>query len=212
MNKERPIIFSSEPVKAILEGGKTMTRRLIKWPRIFWVTDTAPDTKPYWRFEEASGSGPFIPSDWIGYCPYGQPGDRLYIKETWGIYSCREDGDLVKYKVKSQDDIIPGHCLVFKASDSFKGLKGWRSPRFMPKWVSRTNLEIVAVRVERLQEISLGDISREGIRINPNGSWTENHYTQFECLWDSIYSKKPQYQWQANPWVWCITFKREDLT
>ena len=147
--KERPMIFSGEMVEAILGGRKTMTRRPIKKHPLI----------------EAGFVDEFIKSHDNNVkddCPYGQPGDKLWVKETWGIYSTGEDGDLVKYKVTRQNDIIPGHCIVFKASDSFGDLKGWRSPRFMPKWVSRITLEIVKIRVERLQEITDDDALSEG--------------------------------------------------
>ncbi len=200
--KERPILMNTEMVKAILEKRKTQTRRPIRWPKIFWVADTAPDTKPYWRFEEASGSGPFIPSDWIGYSPYGQPGGKLWVRETWGIYSGGTDGDLIP-------GTIPGSSLVYRATDDMGELKGWKPSLFMPRWASRITLETVHVKVERLQDITGEDCIKEGM----DGKLRQDYGLRyaFGSGWNSLYTKKPEYQWEQNPWVWVIEFSFDSL-
>ncbi len=208
--KERPMLLNSEMVKAVLDGRKTQTRRLIRWPKIFWVDHTAPDVKPYWRFEEASGSGPFIPNDWIDYCPFGQPGDRLWVRETFAV--------MVEEHDEYPFDIFG---YAYKATDISADPDKWTPSIHMPRRASRVTLKITGVKVERLQEITEKDAQAEGCLNDVKLEY--GHMTgpidyrglyaveRFEELWDSLYPKKPEYQWQADPWVWCITFKRKDL-
>ena len=177
--KERPIPFNSEMVRAILDGRKTMTRRLIK---------------------PQSVSGIVFKDELVEKCRYGQPGDRLWVRETWGIYSGGEDGDLIP-------GTIPSSSLVYRATDDMGDLKGWKPSLFMPRWASRITLEIVDVRVERLQDIRESQARKEGFIVDDpdKGLWAID---QFVINWQILYTKKPEYQWQANPWCWCISFRR----
>jgi len=206
--KDRPIIFSGEMVRAILDGRKTMARRVVK---------PQPDLgglKPEYRdlqfeFRRMTVLGPtHIPSEWgfcakhdkpncvpiYGYrCPYGQPGDRLWVRETW----CEIDSEY-------------GQCFGYRADDPGQSDK-WQPSIFMPRRASRITLEITDVRVERVQEIRLLDIKAEGITDAALGNVIQEGFTvqkAFEDLWDSIYGKKPGLSWADNPWVWVISFKR----
>jgi len=209
--KETPIPFSSEMVKAILEGRKTQTRRAIKLQPPEMILNSTMLAK-----DAASSSGYSFISDEYGEiplkCPYGQAADRLWVRETWGIYSGGKDGDLIP-------GTIPGSSLVYRATDDMGGLKGWKSPRFMPRWASRITLEILNVRVERLQEISPNKHSITNLRAEglPKHAFGIDYTTaleryclleDFKELWNSFYTKKPEYRWEANPWVWVLEFKK----
>lgn len=193
--RERPILFSGPMVQAILDGRKTMTRRVMKQqPRILdgWI---------HLETKEAIGSrgkeclifrtnDPLLMAEHLNYlfCPYGVPGDRLWVKETFV-----NDNGCIHYKACHPYPII---------MDSWNGR--WRPSIFMPRWASRITLEITNVRVGRLQEITPSDVIAEGV-IEEEGDGLEL-LDKFESLWDSINGKK--YPWDVNPWVWCISFKR----
>jgi len=203
--KERPILFSGEMVRAILDGRKTMTRRVIKpQPPISWdVCEPVEHTSGVFCFYRSSDT------DFHGYkkCPYGQHGDRLWVKETWSQFAPRP---------KPGDGVPENACIDYRADYSASALRrgldsdgdpykppSWRPLIHMPRWASRINLEVVSVRVERVQDISEDDARAEGIS-NPLGSLALNI---FPSLWDSINLKRG-YGWDTNPWVWVIEFKR----
>jgi len=173
--KEHPIPFRPEMVTAILENRKTMTRRPIRF-------------KPY--ADEKFGAYPHE-------CPYGRPGDRLWVRETWTNENCEEP-------IYRAD----GHKIDW----SGKKIK-WKPSRFMPRWASRITLEILNLGVERLQEITEEDARAEGIiwtqiETSPgSGIFKPYAIEEFKHLWNSIYSKKGM-GWEGNPWVWCISFRR----
>lgn len=181
--REKPILFSAAMVRAILEGRKTMTRRVIKDIRTAWRDGTVID--PYDR-------------DYIT-CPYGWPGDLLWVRETWR----RADwyGKGIIYRADAQ---AAGHMGEY--SDRHK----WHPSIHMPRWASRIVLEITNIRVERLQEITEEDARKEGIsraHKYPVGFGHPDTYRGgFRNLWDSINGKK--YPWSSNPWVWVISFKK----
>ncbi len=202
--KEHPIIFSSEMVKAILEGRKTMTRRVVK-PQpessefIRWDLDFD------WRYK---GEGISLNRESMPkYCPYGQVGDRLWVRETW----CQD----------LDTNCITKH-IVYKASAHPQAGFTWKPSIFMPRWASRITLEITNIRVERLQEITQDDAFKEcmtrelaiqlGLSVSP--SEEEFNLTQarriFIELWNSINAKRG-YSWESNPWVWVIEFKRVEI-
>lgn len=183
--KIRPILFNTEMVRAILEGRKSCTRRVLKQP--FEVHPNGYITKP--RGNERLC--PYIP-------PY-QPGDILYVRETWckGSY-----GDEKKYYYKADNNFF---CT-------------WHPSIHMPKEAARIFLKVTDVRVERLQEITMDDCHREGINITTSSvtdgeTLKRNHdfsLEKFETLWDSTIKKSDldTYGWDANPWVWVIKFER----
>ncbi len=193
--KERPIIFNSDEVRAILEGRKTMMRRVIKpQPHEIAYRDcyVNEELAYFWRYGKEREDCP-RPKD----CPFGQPGDRLWVKETWRLpYGA------------------PNRWVDYKADDARDGFK-WRSPVRMPRWASRITLEIINVHVERLQDISEEDAKAEGVawvglgRLGcklGDGSYREG----FSFTWDSI--AKRSYGWDTNPWVWVIEFKQVEAT
>lgn len=182
--KERPILFSQPMVRAILEGRKSMTRRALN------------RNKQY---------GPFAFDDprVARYCPYGQPGDRLYVKEAL-VWFMRTDGTCgMKYKADGQ--VVP-------ASEAWPWQKSVLHGMWMPRWAARLFLEITDIRVERLQDISEEDAQREG------WDWSNHDLTKkydpitmdtarrwFAELWDYLNGDK--HPWASNPWVWVISFR-----
>jgi len=200
--KERPIIFNTESVRAILEGRKTQTRRVIKPQpegdrRIVQLYE-----KDWWGFSPIE--------DWQTTidirCPYGKPGDRLWVKEKHIIDVDRQCAILADgTEVFKTGEVIEKFCNTNSIN--------FRSPRFMPRWASRITLEITDVRVERIQDIDEHDILAEGI-IPPRcvGMFAEDEFLEiihdsFITWWDSM-NAKCGYGYENNPWVWVIEFKK----
>lgn len=197
--KTRPILFSGEMVKAILEGRKTQTRRVVK------------DSFKVNGFMDIK----FDPLK----CPYGQPGDRLWVRETWrplwddidapgGLGDCIQyRSDMVKIKPSIHDYetgmMFDAMCVHSDANPK------WHPSIHMPLWASRITLEITGLRVERVQEISFSDVFAEGAADHRNCYPQEIGYVEglYAELWDSINAKRG-YGWSVNPWVWVVEFKR----
>ena len=189
--KEKPILFNGSMVRAIFEGRKTKTRRVVKLPK--WSTQSWDD------FEIDLGGNPTIICADTGcssviQCPYGQTGDRLWGRETFAtdIPGCPKG---ISYKA----DHLTGN-------DGPTDIK-WRPSIFMPRDASRISLEIKAIRVERLQKITTQDAIAEGI---PPFDWDDGEslrpISAFRALWDSI-NESRGYGWESNPWVWVIEFE-----
>ena len=199
--RERPIPFSAPMVRAILSGAKVQTRRVVKpQPRILagellcWKDDALTDCQMAAR------------------SPYGQPGDRLWVREAWRTSPLFDDKP-----PRELPDFAP---LRYEADEALRGAWAgygyghqgkYRPPMFMPRWASRINLEVTVVRVERLQNISEADAAAEGVeewaRVacaagNPYGLTSDGYV---ELLWSEINGRA---SWDANPWVWCVEFKR----
>jgi hypothetical protein len=190
--KERPILFKGEMVRAILDGHKTQTRRVVK-PQSAILTDEL--ARGLGVQPPAAQNPPVIP------CPHGTPGDRLWVRETWAHErdgtGCPDDTGVL-YRATD-----PGW------DDEGTGLR-WRPSIFMPRWASRILLEITDVRVQRLMEISEEDARAEGIDLQGFRSLTEGiagreHRIKFHDLWEDIHGDG---SWNTNPWVWAITFRR----
>jgi hypothetical protein len=212
MRKESPIIFSTEMVKAILDGRKTQTRRILK----------------------IKGCKPFIPlpadafkkediDKWNkDYNPYGQPGDLLWVREKWENES--NDGKWVNFYAGN---------IEIENNHSYKILTRWKPSIHMPKVIARIWLEVINVRVQKLNDITPGDACDEGIEYCnidvdafkggelqadfKNYTWKDiegtpdyffptfaNPIDSFRTLWQSINGDE---SWNANPWVWVIEFK-----
>ena len=185
--KERPILFSAPMVRALLDGTKTQTRRVVK-PTPEWIGQ----------------SGVLSYRGRVGLphalCPYGQLGDRLWVRETWARDD--EDGGLC-YRA----DIGKGGDADDWERNRLDGVPRfrWRPSIHMPRAASRITLEITGVRVERLQNISEADAVAEGVRNSlhmPGGRFANENFAH---LWWAINGDG---SWEANPWVWAVEFKR----
>lgn len=189
MTTERPILFSSPMIRAILAGRKTMTRRVVN--------------------HAASMTGNMMEGEEDSWCPYGGAGDRLWVRETWA--TVQELDKLAASSFKPFEDWRKPEILY--AADTREKLNKWgkwRPSIFMPRWASRITLEITSVKVERVRDISEEDAEAEGIafmRDIPDADETLSAKVLFEILWDSINSKRG-YGWDANPWVWVVSFKK----
>lgn len=213
--KERPILFSGPMVLAILNSSKTVTRRAVK-------PSLADRFDPPRGQADIEAGYPFVECE-DGYvsavkiCPYGQPGDRLWVRETWSTLSIFDS-----FKPSEMDKDYLG-TIRYMAS-------GWRSGKlrpsiFMPRWASRILLEITAVHVERLHDgegetafesryiaeginrIHQGDgeYAFHPFKSEPGpGSWTDP-FDAWRELWVSVNGAE---SWNANPWVWVVEFKR----
>jgi len=201
--KERPILFSAPMVRAILEGRKTVTRREVKKQAA--LDCLAAGFEP--AFLALPGNSDL--------CPYGKPGDRLWVRETWycdhfevqkGPYlqpvdmhaldQSREDGELVY----AADGLAPYE----------QEQPTWKPSIHMPRWVSRILLEITDVRVERLQDISRADIRAEGLQCPPelaSDDVSPNYRDWYPAAWRALWESTGG-DWNANPWVWVVEFKR----
>jgi hypothetical protein len=194
--KERPILFSGPMVRSIIDGRKTQTRRVIK-PQPFehgsdglvsagWGWSIGQKCKlQAWKVDE-------IGSPMAKYCPHGKPGDRLWVRETFNSDWC----DQVIFKADGGIAKDAGYTKEPK----------WKPSIHMPRWASRITLEITAVRVERLGDISRGDAMAEGCP-HSNLAYGQNPCDWFHELWESINGPE---SWAANPWVWVIEFRKTE--
>ena len=198
--KERPILFSAPMVRALLDGSKTQTRRIVKGllPKMWIEEASAGGFAVCYDGEPCCGTGVWdVPehSHPIS-CPYGQPGDRLWVREAWAVHPIMDsraprdiDGSFTYLA-----DFKPPNILIGKTRPSIH----------MPRWASRITLEITSVRVERLQDITRGDAMAEGCPF-PNMAQGNDPRQWYEQLWGEINGPD---SWAANPWVWVIEFKR----
>ncbi|WP_186028441.1 hypothetical protein [Burkholderia gladioli] len=224
--KERPILFSAPMVRAILEGRKTQTRRVVKHQP---PDDVAPITVARYHPTIIDRHGDEAPGDevfgaysedgvWGCKCPYGEPGDRLWVRETWSAdfarhYPC----DRVWYAAdddrRHDIEVREGVRGIFSPESNLHVPFRWRPSIHMPRAMSRITLEITSVRVERLQDISEADAIAEGIERTSDGFSVDGgrHFhavrarDSFASLWDSL-NEERGLGWEANPWVWAIEF------
>lgn len=231
--KERPIIFNSDMVRAILENRKSQTRRVIK-PQLIITLKNGEDWNCNKKHDLRFGVLYYgVPHKIIKTknqgerlvalnCPYGEVGDLLWVQETWGWSGL----DRLEYKAFPAD------------GKDFRSVNGWKPPQHMHLQWSRITLEITDVRVERVQEISEEDAQAEGIArliahgkdlgsyvnylwhgeigrtitVKQSDAWAYQYSgyqkarDSFSSLWNSIYKKHP---WKSNPWVWVIEFKQK---
>lgn len=197
---EKPILFSGEMVRAILDGRKTMTRRTRGLNRF----NGQPDR---WRIEgnmmAFDGGFDYVKTS---PCPYGRPGDLLWVRETWRPFTANGSIDAaVQYRADSKIEQV---SMTVDYINRFpESPDRWRPSIFMPRWASRITLEVTAVRVERLQDISEEDAMAEGISpITDSLSNCNGSVYYFRSLWDSINSKRG-YGWDVNPFVWVVEFR-----
>ncbi|MCQ1664041.1 hypothetical protein [Escherichia coli] len=203
------MIFNGEMVRAILDGKKTQTRRIMKVqpepsksrPGDFWfsskklesmvhVSDLVPGNSPiadcHLFFQEHC-------------CPFGSVGDRIWVRETWAEAGAGAP-DLKLYRADYPEH-VPTHYENVPPADEIR----WTPSIHMPRWASRLMLEITGVRVERLRDLSEDDAKSEGITPPSGGVLPGWEYRiNFRDLWMSIYGAD---NWETNPWVWVIEFK-----
>lgn len=235
---DRPILFSAPMVRALLAGSKTQTRRIVKFPAK-WVPCLEDEADAY---NHNRGYGPVglhieprgraITDATEGTydvltCPYGAPGDRLWVRETWRT--------LARYDGAAPRDVPVGEMVQHVAEEADR-IRPWGCGRpsiFMPRWASRITLEVTGMRVERLNAISEADAVAEGItssvkhvamntylprygapgvpcvRADEERSEGEDFHetaaAAYRTLWESINGAG---SWDANPWVWCVEFRR----
>lgn len=211
---DRPIRFSGPMVRALLSGTKTQTRRIVK-PQPFAnnnyhrgdvqasecaMRSTGDPACFNFGVTAVDGEGGLIETV---ECPYGCPGDRLWVRETWQCGQTPADGPDQEVWFSADSD---GH----KPADVEEGEWTWRPSIHMPRWASRITLEITRIRVERLNEISDADCIAEGIDPGTVESFRHAGADRPEAhayrqLWESINGPG---SWDANPWVWVVEFKR----
>jgi hypothetical protein len=198
---EKPILFSTEMVRAILENRKTQTRRIIK-PQPYladngqhWMWDS-PKCAAMWAISET----PLLD----GCSPYGKPGERLWVRETW----CKTD-DGIEYRADVKDVNAEETARVM-ADYGYK----WKPSTHMARKDSRILLEVASVRAERLQTITEADAIAEGIEVGEKSLSPGNPFCvmnakylirRYAGLWNSINGRV--YPWTDNPWVWVVEFK-----
>ncbi|WIF05656.1 hypothetical protein QEP77_17255 [Serratia sp. B1] len=218
--KERPVIFNGEMVRAILDGRKAQTRRVI--------TNVSPDNCIQLQKPTKTKDGIYTHvMDALGHglCPFGRVGDRLWVRETFAVLGNEDgcpidwDGNLIKGDEKHAARIYkascwqePGNYGLWSIPDRDTQYEGaWRPSIHMPRWASRITLEITGVRVERLNDISHDDAKAEGCCYGRGGGVPDFAVTpadHFPTLWASIYGEE---SWRANPWVWVIEFRRVEV-
>ncbi len=175
--KEIPILFSGEMVRAILDGRKSVTRRVVR---------------PH-PFHGVVRDGILDDEGKVYRCPYGQPGDRLWVRETFY--------PMPHLNAKA----------YFRCTDLLVGVSRWVPSIFMPRWASRITLEVTGVRVERVWDITEASAKAEGVEQEIDG-WNKDgvvkvYWKSFATLWDALNAKRG-FGWDKNPWVWVVEFKR----
>ncbi|MDO9052912.1 MAG: hypothetical protein Q7U37_03135 [Gallionella sp.] len=229
--KTRPILFSGAMVRAILDGSKTQTRRVVKMPHHMQIEERDDGTQWPWMYDDAHTSDYWMP------CPYGKVGDQLWVRETYQAFF---EDEMPADRPKG-----PQHTMGQPANKDRKsfayyradgegvrnvyGEPNWRPSIHMPRKYSRIQLEITGVRVERLNDISEQDAIAEGLKgITKDGNlikygipdadgypgtddigcpwenWRANPADAYRRLWESINGAG---SWNANPWVWVIEFR-----
>lgn len=207
---ERPILFSAPMVRALLDGTKTQTRRVVKPHRSDDAFVLLDHGDGWWPYRSEDGERANVNNmEYPMASPYGKPGDRLWVKETWAQPAAMDPGPTV-YRADYPAS-VPAGFTNLPTADAIK----WKSSLFMPRAASRILLEVVSVRVERLLEISEQDAIAEGIPWQRCVDWQGPGNTRrdfgpkdaYKTVWEGINGVG---SWDANPWVWVVEFKRVD--
>ncbi len=213
---DRPILFSGSMVRAILSGKKSQTRRLVKPQPVenYSVIGAVRESRGWsWPRPDGQCVGLETMSE---LCPYGTPGDLLWVRETYALEHCVEPdqapphADWRPTKTSADPDEHRWIQPHYRATDPPPALSyedsadprvRWRASIHMPRWASRITLRVTGVRVERLQDISAADAMAEGI----DHSTLNDPRVEYRSLWESIHGAG---SWDANPFVWVIAFQR----
>jgi hypothetical protein len=200
--KERPILFSAPMVRAILEGRKTVTRRVVN-PQPVLTEGSGFSWKGH-LFGRGSDDRETSRNFSKHCCPYGKPGDRMWVRETW-TRAGNGDPSYLTYRATYPDCLPPDLENIPPTSDI-----RWKPSIHMFRRDSRILLEITAVRVERLQDISRSDIRAEGLECPAelaSDDVTLNYRDWYPAAWRKLW-KSTGGNWDANPWVWVVEFKK----
>lgn len=221
--KNRPILFSAPMIRAILDDAKTQTRRIVKAKLAAELTDEGWPNVP-----------PLAIASVMESCPYGQPGERLWVRETWTAPPGSVKYDEVLYRADLTDEQMAEERVLMGLAGSMAAVASdrpmpWRPSIHMPRWASRIDLEVTGVRVERLQNITEQDARAEGIQVPvtdvdaPPGKvhvlidastpykprkLGHEFRAEFACAWERINGNRAP--WASNPWVWVVEFRRVD--
>lgn len=202
--------MSAPMVLAILAGRKTQTRRVAK--DITGLFSPEFPCSPLDEIRSEPGAVVFVRQTGVVdttktrfACPYGAPGDRLWVKEVWRPHSWSAEGGWghVCYGADWQIRQVEGPWSFGQAFPEDRPADRWRSPIFMPRWASRLTLEITGTRVERLGRLSEADALAEGI----NHVGSRSPILTYAKIWDTINSKRG-FPWRSDPWVWIVEFRR----
>jgi hypothetical protein len=212
--RERPILFNGEMVRAILDGRKTQTRRVIRPQPPEWCRLADIEGPELYTPARVGASGEIEPADrevygvydvdgeWGAVFPYGRPWDRLWVREAfnphYGGYkkpAYRADWE----KTPPDPDLVPE--------------PKWKPSIHMPRWASRIDLEIIKIEIQRIQNIEEREVWAEGVKrpdwwddLDPHIDPETAAREKYARVWDKIYAKRG-YTWSSNPWVWVITFR-----
>lgn len=204
--KERPILFSTELVRAILDGRKSVTRRVVK--------PQPEETSPGWwkwqhpKYDNGFGCDYFhtntdaarrlLNGPGLACCPFGDPGTLLWVREAFQYEDAEYEPEL-----SATNPVYPER-IWYRADDPDAG--PWRPSIHMPRWASRLTLEVSDVRVEQLQDITEEEAIAEGFHDWPNVLSAEGRPRyRFRMTWDQF---NPKHPWASNPWVWRVEFRR----
>ncbi|MEB8380657.1 MULTISPECIES: hypothetical protein [Acinetobacter] len=208
---EHPILFSTEMVQAILTGRKTQTRRVVKSELIIEQAEFERGNRP-----NVIQSEPSLQYWTENSCPFGQVGDRIWVRETWHVepnvtgWSMNENEPCtgwIEYKAGGSKEVTAPNfdavqrCFPKGEVDWDFLPYSWRPSIFMPRWACRLILEITNIRIERLNDISEADCVKEGIG---SALLRDCKKPKFMQLWESINGNG---SWNKNPWVWVVEFK-----
>lgn len=203
--KERGMIFNAEMVRAILDGRKTQTRRPVKFP--------VHDKNLGCELAGNELAGELSAGNYLNSA-FGKSGDRIWVRETFCPVDDTQYGGEKWVDYRATPRYEASHPAGWDSAPNDAEALKWRPSIHMPRWASRILLEITGVRVERLNSISQEDAQAEGLELTgwrptysdpDSGGEVMTPYDNFAQLWESIYGAE---NWQANPWVWVIEFKR----
>ena len=234
---EHPIIFNGDMVRAILRGEKTQTRRPVKpQPATGCMYSINGAHNAALHLTDAGCQVRYIPptgrsKDHLLLCPFGQPGDRLWVRETWRLADPDGDDAVSEDVHGPYAPFVGGNGsrkirwrVIYRATSPEShpkyGKALWTPSIHMPRWASRITLEITDINAERVQDITEDDARAEGVKPEfrtvvarsdggPDYHIPCSYRGGFANTWNAIYAKRPGLSWDENPWIWAITFSVE---